>query len=310
MPFEVTILGNNSAVAAFGRHPTAQVLNVNHQLYLLDCGEGTQFQINKYRVKPSKIRYIFISHLHGDHFFGLVGLLTSMSLMHREQPLTIFGPPLLEQILDLQLNIGGRSLTFPLHFVALEMNREYLLLDNDDLEVHTICMQHSIPCMGFLFREKERARNIKPEAIDTYQLSIEEIKLVKQGGAIQRQGSTIPIDKLAEPPYKRRSYAFCGDTAFSETVAERVQQVDLLYHEATFESASASRADKTRHSTGLQAGEIAKKAGVGQLLIGHFSSRYEDLNPLLKETQSVFPRTALALEGETFAVLRKHLAAL
>ncbi len=303
MTFELIILGSNSAIPAFNRYPTAQVLNINEQLFLIDCGEGTQMQLQKYRIRKSKINHIFISHLHGDHFFGLIGLITSFHLMRRDKPLHIYGPALLQDIVHLQLKGSRTTLSYELVFHTIRGDHSARVFDHPDLTVETIIMNHRIPCTGFLFKEKPRPRKILAEKIEDHKIPVEFIKDIKNGADYHDpSGVTIKNHELTNPPPPPRSYAFCSDTAYNEAIIPQVSGVDLLYHEATFGDESAERARETLHSTAREAATIAAKAQVKQLLIGHFSAKYKELEPLLEEAQSVFPQTALAIEGESFTV--------
>lgn len=300
--FGVTILGNNSAIPAFERHPTAQALAFDDQVFLIDCGEGTQVQLHRYKIRRSKINHIFISHLHGDHYFGLIGVITSMGLLGREQPLYIYGPPELETIVNLQLKAADTALRYPLHFVP---NQEAgVVLSLPKIEVSCFPVRHRIPCWGYLFREKKPPRRIDaPKAIAAgvpYSFFPE-----LQHGAdyTSPNGTRIANDTvtLANPP--GRAYAYCADTIFDESLAQVVQNVNLLYHETTYLADFADRAADRFHSTTEQAGRIAQLAGAQRLIIGHFSSKYEDLSPFLKEARQVFPHTELGVEGVTFRVL-------
>jgi len=302
MKFEVTILGSNSAIPAHGRHPTAQILNFNDELFLIDCGEGTQMRMGELKVKRNKINNIFISHIHGDHVFGLIGLINSMNLSNRKKPLHVFGPVEVHQTIDFQLQLTKNELSFPLVFHETKMEVEQIV-ETSNLEVITIPLDHRVACTGFLFREKFRESNIRPEAIAQYELSVDQIKAVKNGSDIQtKSGETIPNKDLIKKKKKNRAYAFCTDTAYLESIIPLIQDVDLLYHEATFTESELSRAKDTFHCTGKQAATIAKKANVHKLLLGHFSARYGNLSPLLEEAQEIFPNTELAHEQVTFEV--------
>lgn len=302
MKFEVTILGSNSAIPAHGRHPTAQILNFNEELFLIDCGEGTQMRMGELKVKRNKINNIFISHIHGDHVFGLIGLINSMNLSKREKPLHIFGPIEVQQTIDFQLQLTNGELGFPLIFHETKMEVEQIV-ETPNFEVITIPLDHRVTCTGFLFREKFRESNIRPEAIEQYGLNVEQIKAVKNGSDIQtKTGETIPNKDLIKKKMEKRAYAFCTDTAYLESIIPLIQDIDLLYHESTFTESELDRANETFHCTGKQAATIAQKANVHKLLLGHFSARYGDLSTLLNEAQSIFPNTELALEQVTFQV--------
>ena len=303
MRFDVTILGSNSAVPAHGRFPTAQLVNLSQQVYLVDCGEGTQWRLEEYSLKKSKINQIFISHLHGDHIFGLIGLLNSFSLSKRKEPITVFSPKGIEEIIQVQLKHAGAKLSFPISFYDLETTKNQLIFEDNLLEVFTIPLHHRIPTCGFLFKEKPRPLNIIPSKIEAYEIPVEKIKEIKNGADLNLlNGKVIKNEELTYPPKVPRSYAFCSDTVYSESIIPFIKNVNLLYHESTFLHDLLHLAEETKHSTVKQAAEIAKKAKAGQLIIGHYSSRYQDLAPLLDEAQKVFPNTVLGIEGKTYSI--------
>lgn len=308
MTFEVTILGSNSAIPANGRHPTSQVLNFNERLFLIDCGEGTQMQFNKYKIRFAKIDHIFISHLHGDHFFGLIGLITSYNLNHRTATLHIYGPKGIDEIINLQLSYCSRPTDYPIEFHIFEPNNGAIVFEDKTMKVTSLEMIHRIPCSGFIFTEKFTEYNIRKEKIKEYRIPFEAIGDIKKGADLQlADGQIIPNSELTLPLPTPRSYAFCTDTLYNEALLPHLQGVNLLYHEATFDKTRAERALETFHSTSVQAAEIAKKAQVQKLIIGHFSSRYHDndLENLLNEAKSVFPNASLAIEGYTFPIDRE-----
>ncbi len=308
MTFSVTILGSNSALPAHGRHPTAQIVNIHEHHFLVDCGEGTQIQFGKYDVKYGKIEQIFISHLHGDHYFGLIGLLTSYALNRRTTPMTIFGPKGLERCLAVHFEETASQLSFPVEFVELEDENGIKIFENNAVEVYTMKMIHRLPCTGFLFVEKTRDRNVIPEKLEEYKIPFTEIPAIKKGGDYTTpMGKLIKNSKLTKNPPKPRSYAYCTDTAYNEKLIPYIKGVDLLYHEATFDAARKERAKETGHSTSIQAAMIAKKATVKKLIMGHFSARFRDheLSILTDEAATIFPNCALALEGETFTVEKR-----
>jgi ribonuclease Z len=303
MKFEVTILGSNAAVPAYGRNLTAQVLNVHDQLFLIDCGEGTQIRLLDYKIKLSKIERIFISHLHGDHVFGLIGLLMSYGLNQRDKPLYLYGPAGLESLIQEQLRITQGYLCYPLHFMTTEPDQLELIYQDELMEILSFPLDHKIRCNGYLFREKPGLRRMNKEMIEAHKIPIEQILDIKQGADyLDAQGHRIPNELLTYPPRPARSYAFCTDTAYSEAIIPWIRGVDLLYHEATFTRDLQEHARSTGHSTAEQAAQLASAAGVKHLLIGHFSSRYGDLSPLLEEARAVFPNTSLAIEGRLFYV--------
>ncbi len=300
--FGLTILGNNSAIPAFGRHPTAQVLTHEDQVYLIDCGEGTQQQLAHYRVKRSKINHVFISHLHGDHYFGLIGLITSMGLLGREHPLNLYGDPILKTIIDLQLKAADTTLRFPLHFIPV--TQPGVLVNTPKMEISCFEVSHRIPCRGFLFREKKFPRKLVPaKAIEAGipPKFFPELQLGKD--YVNEAGITIPNGEVTVPASPGRSYAYSADTIYDETLAEKFAGASLLYHEATYLHDLKDRATERYHTTARQAGEMALKSGVKKLLLGHFSSKYEDLSPFLNEAGTVFENVELALEGVTYRIL-------
>ncbi len=302
MTFEVTILGSNSALPAHGRHPTAQVLNHHEKLFLLDCGEGTQIQLSAYRIKRSKISEVFISHLHGDHYYGLPGLLTSYHLLKRSEPLHLYCPKGLKDIIDLNFRYSDTRLSYELIVHEIDCSQVQQIYENNHVTVTTIPMKHRIACCGFLFREKERERVILPEQLARFNVPLSVIGTLKFGNDITVDGVTIANRELTQDPPPPRAYAFCSDTIHSPGLIENVKAVNLLYHEATFMEESAERASLTYHSTARQAATIAKKSGVKKLLIGHFSAKYDNLQLLLEEAKAVFPATEIAVEGQTFKV--------
>jgi ribonuclease Z len=304
MKFELTILGSSSATPIFNRNPTAQLLNINEKYYLIDCGEGTQQQLLRYNLKAQRIDYIFISHLHGDHYLGLVGLLSSMHLNGRTKALNLFGPPELLEILELHFKYSMTTLRFPLHFTATQANSAELLFENADVLVETIILNHRIPCTGFKITLKQRLPKIRMDLVEALQIPLAYRQLIKKGHPYtDASGRDYQPEELTLPPEKSRSYAYCSDTICDWTYLEQLKDVDLLYHEATFMHDMQQRAEETYHTTALQAAQVAQKAGVKQLLIGHFSARYRDLEPLLDEAKTVFEPTRLALEGESFEVI-------
>ncbi len=292
----LTILGNNSAIPAFDRNPTAQVLQTPEESFLIDCGEGTQMQLSRYKIKRSKINHIFISHLHGDHYFGLIGLLTSMSLLNRTQELHLHAPAELEQLISMQLNFASTQLCYPLHFHALPA--EGFIVNGTKMTVSCFKVQHRIDCWGFLFREKKKPRKLDAERAKIYEIPAAFYDRLQQGeDYVTKKGTIVPNEEVTTQGAKPKSYAYCADTIFDESLAVKVKEVDLLYHETTYLKDLHERAAARFHSTTVQAGTIATKAEVKRLLIGHFSSKYESLDEFLAETSAVFKNTELALQG-------------
>lgn len=300
--FGVTILGNNSALQAFDRHPTAQVVTMGDQLFLVDCGEGTQEQLAKYKIKRSKISTIFISHLHGDHYFGLIGLLTSMGLLNRIQPITIFAPAALREILQLQLNAADTVLPYPLIFHPLPATG--LLLNDEKLSVECFPVQHRIACWGFIFRQKESLRKLDAPKLAKLKIPTSYFKALKAGEDYTTPtGQVYTNAELTIAGNPAKSYAYSADTLYKPDLAQYYTDANLLYHEATYLQDFADKAKARFHSTAREAGQMAQLARVRQLIIGHFSSKYEVLDVFLQEASSVFKETSLALEGCTFRVL-------
>jgi len=297
----LTILGNNSAIPAFGRNPTSQVLQNLDECFLIDCGEGTQLQLTRYKIRRSKINHIFISHLHGDHYFGLIGLISSMGLQGRTADLYIYAPALLENILLLQLEAAKTTLPFPLHFKALE--GEGSIYVGQKITVEIFKVSHRIDCWGFIFRERKNPRSLDPERVKSYEIPASFYDALQKGSDYTtKKGTIIPNEEVTILNTAGRSYAYCADTIYDERIAEKVKQVNVLYHEATYLKDLEERAAARFHSTTTQAASIALKAGVDRLLIGHFSSKYELLDEFLSEASEVFPQTELALEGLCFKI--------
>lgn len=296
--FELTILGSSSAAPTSRRFPSSQVLNVSERLFLIDCGEGSQIQLRKYRIKFQRINHIFISHLHGDHYLGLMGLVSSLHLLGRQKKLFIYHPKGLREIIDIQLELSGTVLNYPIEWVELNTQEPALIYEDSQVTVHTIILYHRIPCCGFLFREKERPLSLIKEKLAQYQVPMVYYHQLKRGeNIVLPDGRKILNKEITRERAKPRSYAYCSDTRYDERVVNAVKDVDLLYHESTFLHALVDRAEKTAHSTALEAGMAASKAGVGKLLLGHYSVRYTDLDPLLQEAKSQFPNTQLSEEG-------------
>ncbi|RZM29454.1 MAG: ribonuclease Z [Pedobacter sp.] len=303
MKFEVTILGSSSATPVYNRNPTAQLLNCNEKVYLIDCGEGIQQQMIRYGYKTSKIDYIFISHLHGDHYFGLIGLLSSMHLNGRIKPVQLFGPAPLLEILELQFKHSDTILRYPLEFTPVHADANRVIYENADVSVETIVLNHRIPCTGYKFTEKKRLRKLLVEKLEADGIPVSYYPLLKRGVDLDLPDGTVIINTdYTIDSNAPKSYCYCSDTLADASYLEPLQNCTMLYHEATFLHEMLDRANQTFHSTALQAAEVAVKVGAGKLLIGHFSSRYKALQPLLEEAAAVFPNTELALEGTTFEI--------
>lgn len=299
MKFEVTVLGSSSATPVFNRNPSAQLLNCNEKYYLIDCGEGTQHQLIRFNIKAARIDYIFITHLHGDHYLGLVGLLSSLHLNGRTKPMQIFGPAALLEILEIQFKYSDTTLRYPIEFFAIDPTASTQIFENSDLTVRTIILNHRIPCTGFVFEQKKRQRKLIKEKSDDVPMAY--YTALKKGIDVTLpNGDVLRSEDYTTPPEAPRSYAYCSDTLFDERYFPTIMNCDTLYHEATFLHELLDRAKETHHTTALQAAEIANIIHAKKLLIGHFSSRYKTLQMLLEEAQSVFENTELAIEGRTF----------
>ena len=300
---KVTILGSSSALPTSGRYPSAHVLSAHERLYLIDCGEGTQMQLRKTRIRFAKINHIFISHLHGDHVFGLYGLLSTFSLMGRKNPIHLYAPENYNNILKSHLNDFDIKLSFNIDFIPLSGNDPVKILDDKYLTVTSFPLQHRIPAYGFLFREKLSERNIIKESIDKFNIPIVRIPAIKKGeDFITADGNIIKNEDITLPPPHPLSYAYCSDTRYFKRLASFVKEVSLLYHEATFDKSKEDLAEMTGHSTTVDAARTALNAGAGSLIIGHFSARYKEVSPLVDEAREVFAQTFPAIDGQTFEV--------
>lgn len=304
MQFALTILGVNGATPAHGRFPTSQYLQVNNDHFLIDCGEGAQMRMSKFGVPRQKINHIFISHLHGDHIFGLPGLLFSLALNDRKKPLHIYSPLGLEKMISVLLPEEG-GLPFPIHFHVLNTEHNELIFENKNLTVHSFPLKHRVPTCGFRFEEKVSEKNIIKEKIAELDLSIDQIIAVKNGEDLNTEdGKVIPNESLTHAPWQPRSYAFVSDSVFCPAVIPHIKGVSLLYHESTFCEAFLENAERTMHSTASQAAEIAHRAKAGRLILGHYSSRYQELDQFLDESRPIFEQTFLGEEGKVYTVER------
>lgn len=299
----ITILGNGAGGPFQGRNYTAQVLQVENQYFLIDCGEGTQHQLHRLRVPYDRFQQIFVSHLHGDHVFGLIGLLTSYCLKKRSKKLEIFSPPGLQELIEHTARLCSIVFPYPIEFVEVDPTVSAPVFENKLLEVWTIPLNHRIACSGWMFREKPRPRNMRKEKIEEYNIPVHLIPGIKAGANLSLpDGRIIPNAAITLPPRPLRSYAFCSDTAPAEAVSAAVQGVDLLYHEATFTDDHLEEARISFHSTARQAAGIARAAGVKKLLLGHFSGRYPDAEQHVAEARDVFAEAYPVAEGETYSV--------
>ena len=297
----VTILGNNSAVPAFDRHPTSQVVTLDGDNFLVDCGEGTQIQMINYKIRRSRISHIFISHLHGDHYFGLVGLINSFNLLSHQQELHVFGPAPLQEIIEIQLRVADTKLCFPLHFHTIK--GPATLVDNDKVEIRCFPTNHRIECYGFSFREKRKPRKLILESARENNIPLGFYERLKAGeDFITGSGQVIKNEWLTTEAPKGKFYAFCADTKYHEPLIEHIREADMIYHETTYLDNLRERAENRFHSTTKQAAMIAQKASVKKLLIGHFSSKYDTLEEFELEAKEVFPNSELAIEGVAYKV--------
>lgn len=295
--FELHILGCGSALPTTRHFPTSQIVNVRDKLFMIDCGEGAQLQFRKSHLKFSRLNHIFISHLHGDHCFGLLGLISTLNLLGRTAELHIHSPKGLETLLTPMLDFFNKQMTYKVLFHEFDTKEPTLIYEDRSLTVTTIPLRHRMPCCGFLFAEKQRPNHIIREMVDFYQVPVYELNRIKNGADyVTPEGKTVSNSLLTHPSAPSRSYAYCSDTICLPSIVEQIKGVDLLFHEATFANEDAPRAKETFHTTAAQAAEIARRAEVKKLLIGHFSARYEDENVLLQEASAIFPDTQLAKE--------------
>lgn len=301
MSIKVTILGSNSAAPAHRRHHTAQYITIEGQCYLVDCGEGTQLQLKRYQLKAQRIKNIFISHLHGDHYLGLMGLLSTMHLMGRKTPLNLYGPKGLSDIITLQLKYSDTVFNYEVNYKVIDTEKHQLIHEDNQVEVYSIPLDHRIACSGFLFKEKTKKHRIVKEAIPE-NLEVSKIQTLKNGEDVLNEDGAVEMDHrhYTKPPRRSFSYAFCSDTKYNESIIPIIKGVDMLYHESTFLDEHMDRASNTYHSTAKEAATIAKKAEVGKLLLGHFSVRYKSLEPIEAEARTVFPESFIAEEGKDF----------
>jgi ribonuclease Z len=301
LSFALTILGSSGALPAYGRFPSSQYLTIQNRHFLIDCGEGAQMQLMKYQIPVHRINHIFISHLHGDHYLGLVGLLFSMHLQKRTAALHLYSQKGLDEIILLHLKYSKSTLNYTIQFHLFEPDQPVVLFEDEALTVETIPLIHKLPCAGFLFREKQ-----KPFRIDKQKLlpdmKLQHIVLLKTGADVYDDNHNLLYrnSDFTLPPTPSYSYAYCSDTAWNEGMITQLQHVTMLYHEATFMEDERDKAIETKHSTTLDAARMAQQTHAGKLLIGHFSARYRELEPVLAEARTLFANTELAIEGNTF----------
>ncbi len=303
MNWSVKILGSSSATPTGDRNPSAQVLNCDDKLFLIDCGEGTQMQMRKYKVKFQRIDHIFISHLHGDHYLGLAGLLFTYHLFGRTKELHVYANAELQEIIAMQLHASNTTLLYPLKFHDLPEGKPANIYEDKKVSVSCFPLLHRVPTHGFLFRQKYPERNIIPEKIKELDIPVSQVAGIKKGNDfVDKKGLLHPNAELTFEPPPAKMYAYCSDTGFYPKIVPYIKNASLLYHEATFMHDMQASADEKQHSTTLQAAGIAKKAQVNKLLIGHFSARYEELSGVLDETRSVFSDSELAVEGCSYLI--------
>jgi ribonuclease Z len=298
---KLTLLGCYAATPRTITNPTAQVLEIRNRMFLIDCGEGTQVQLRKNKLKFSKINHIFISHLHGDHLYGLVGLISTFMLLNRQTDLHVYGPKGIKEIILLQLRYSNSFTGYNLYFHELESKESEVIFEDDKVIVKTIPLQHRIYTNGFLFQEKPKERKLNVEAVEYYQIDKAYYRKIKYGGDITLDnGKIIPNAELSFDPEVTKSYAFCSDTVYNEAIVPLIQNVDVLYHEATFLESEADKAEKTMHSTAKQAATIAKLANVKHLVLGHYSTRYSSIELFQQEAETIFPNVLLGDDGKVF----------
>ena len=298
---KLTILGCYAATPRTFTNPTSQVLEIKNRLFLIDCGEGTQVQLRKNKIKFSKINHIFISHLHGDHFFGLIGLVSTFSLLGRNTDLHIHGPKGIKEIITMQLRLSNSWTNYDLFFHELESKESEIIFEDDKVVVKTIPLNHRVYTNGFLFQEKVGERKLNVDAVQNYEIESCYYQNIKNGKDITLDdGRIIENHKLTFDPIPAKSYAFCSDTAYHEAVIPIIKNTDILYHEATFLQSEESLAQKTLHSTAKEAATIALKSNVKQLILGHYSTRYESIEMFKQEAETIFPEVLLADDGKNF----------
>ena len=302
MKFELTILGCGGAIPTLDKNPTSQYLNIQDRHFLIDCGEGSQIQLRKYKCKFSKIDHIFISHLHGDHFLGLFGYLSTLSLLGRTSMMNIYAPKDLIVLIDAHNEISGKKYNFELNFKSLDFKKPVKIFEDNILEIFSFPVSHSVPCCGFLFKEKLSQRNIIKEKIKDLSLGIGDIKKLKNRENCIVNGETIQYEDVTVLGNKSRSYAYCADTKYDEKIIPFVKDVDVIYHESTFLEELKSKASKTKHSTAIQAAKIAFSANAKMLIIGHFSARYDSVEKFTIEASTIFDNTIAAYDGFKYQI--------
>jgi ribonuclease Z len=302
-PFKVHILGCGSALPTLKHYASSQVVEIRQKLMMIDCGEGTQMQLRRSKLRFTKINQVFISHLHGDHCFGLIGMISTFGMLGRTAPLHIYATGELQAMLAEQLKLFCTGLEFQVEFHPIDTTKNQVIYEDHSLTVETIPLRHRVPCCGFLFREKPTLPHIRRDMINMYGIPVSQIDNIKNGADwTNEEGEVIPNNVLVMPADKARSYAYCSDTSYIPSLHELLRGVDTLYHESTYASDSEDRAKMYHHSTAAQAAQVARDAGVGQLLLGHYSARYNDEKSLLKEAKEIFENSHLSVEMDVFNV--------
>lgn len=302
MKFELTILGCGGAIPTLERKPTSQYLNIQDRHFLIDCGEGTQIQLRKFKCKFSKIDHIFISHLHGDHFLGIFGYLSSLNLLGRKNDIHIYAPENLNNLLEVHNSVSGKNFNFNIVFHPLNFSKLKRIYNDKIMEVFSFPVKHSVPTCGFLFKEKSTDRRMIKEKIKELDLNIESIKKFKNSENCEVNGVLIDYNDVTTQGNQPRTYAYCADSQYDENIISYLENVDLIYHESTFLESKMDKAIKTKHSTAKQAATIALKANAKQLIIGHFSARYDNSDQFLEEAKVVFNQTITAYDGYTHQI--------
>jgi ribonuclease Z len=298
---KLTILGCHSATPRVNTNPTSQVLEIKNHMFLIDCGEGTQVELRRNKVKFSRIKHIFISHLHGDHYFGLIGLINTFSLLTRETELHIYAPKGLKEVIILQMKLSGGWTQYQLVFHELNSKESELIYEDEKVEVHTIPLKHRIYTNGFLFKEKDNERKLDINLVNEANIDMAYFRKLKQGFDVENEdGVLISNEKVTKAPLPAKSYAYCSDTVYNEDILPLIKDATVLYHESTFLEKDEARCKPTKHSTAKQAATIAKKANVETLILGHYSTRYNDYNMFKSEAQTVFENTLLSKDGKSF----------
>ncbi|NRB60535.1 MAG: ribonuclease Z [Winogradskyella sp.] len=299
---KLTILGCHSATPRTNTNPTSQVLEIKNRMFLIDCGEGTQVELRRNKIKFSRIKHIFISHLHGDHCFGLVGLISTFRLLGRDTDLHIYAPKGLKEVITLQLKLSDSWTNYNLYFHELTSKDSELIYEDDKVEVHTIPLDHRVYTNGFLFKEKIGERKLDMNAVLNHNIDVAYYRKLKQGFDVEdNNGNLIKNETVTKPPLKPKSYAFCSDTAYNESILPIIKNVDVLYHESTFLEKNEQLTEPTKHSTAKQAASIAKQANAGTLILGHYSTRYDDLSLFKQEASEIYSETIkLAKDGKQF----------